>query len=374
MGDTASYLDLRVMDLFERAMCLGYDEGAAAQLADCFEDYGYGSVDACPKHPNHSTVRDHNGYAVDMCAACHVIILSDGEGYYPGKWADVQATREAEYVAIMERQIAASFAAGQCACDLIMEMGGQRLPEGGRVCLVCGSLFTATGTEASPEVLAESERIVKGKTSLTFHATQDSEFLDTLKELLTLEPVKASVRHEVGPTGKTHCGRTLATNGTGRACKSCARVKRVETGQTYADVRAAREAEVIKVAEAVPATPECRSTNHVYCVGPCPQRDRNRADEVATRTHVETERECVARIAREDFRVGDVVTFRTTTGYKLSQNRPWSCSTLCQCGTCNGVTTVTEQRLTQVIHWVSGGLDIRGAGGGYRTVRPDRLD
>lgn len=121
-------------------------------------------------------------------------------------------------------------------------------------------------------------------------------------------------------------------------------------------------------------SPACRSLKHEYCVGPCPARDRIQADRAAARTHVETEAECEARMARGDYRVGDAVTFRTTTGYRLTQNRPFACRPVCTCGACNGSTVITEERLTEVLSWVSGGLDIRGHLGGYRMVRPDRLD
>lgn len=120
----------------------------------------------------------------------------------------------------------------------------------------------------------------------------------------------------------------------------------------------------------------CRSLNHVYCVGPCPIRTRNEANASAARTHVETEEECLARIKREDFRVGDAYTFRSLVGYRPYQDRPFACRGLrCQCGNaCHGTTVESVEILTDVAHYVSGGLEIRGDKGSRAVIRVDRLD
>lgn len=151
-----------VTDLYERALTLGYTGDSAATLADCFTNHNMIS-DPCPTHPNHSVSVDDQGYAVDGCQACRVIVLSDNLGYFPGMWAGILAKREVEYVKIMEGQITQAYAAGECACGLILDMGAKRLPVGGRVCLGCGSVFTPEGGQASEAILAESGAIVAAK-------------------------------------------------------------------------------------------------------------------------------------------------------------------------------------------------------------------
>lgn len=120
----------------------------------------------------------------------------------------------------------------------------------------------------------------------------------------------------------------------------------------------------------------CRSTNHIYCVGPCPIRTRNEANASAARTTVETEAECAARIKREDFRVGDPYTFRNLVGYRLYQDRPFACRGVkCQCGkACHGTTVESVEILIDVAHYVSGGLEIQGSKGSRAVIRADRLD
>lgn len=75
-----------------------------------------------------------------------------------------RAMVEATYVKIMEGQITQAYANGDCACDLITELGAKRLPVGGRVCKTCGSIFTAEGDTPNGSVVAESNRIVAAKT------------------------------------------------------------------------------------------------------------------------------------------------------------------------------------------------------------------
>lgn len=69
-------MDVRVQDLFDRALSLGYDRAAAMRVADCFTNWDM-VYDPCPTHPNHSTTQDKWGYATDECEACEVIKLSD---------------------------------------------------------------------------------------------------------------------------------------------------------------------------------------------------------------------------------------------------------------------------------------------------------
>lgn len=308
-----------VIDLFDRAMCLGYDEGTAMRVADCFANYNMiPRGEECPTHPNHSTSRDHQGYAVDMCEACHVIILSDEEDYFPGKWAKITAERAAEYVAIRNAQLAAA-ADGECVCWIISELGAANLPADGMACRGCGSVFTREGREPSGDVKATSDAAVKRNDAKSEAPLQSG--VDVLAGLLSLDG-----------------GMTPA------------KVIKVDTG--------------------------CRSLKHVYCVGPCRERNRNEANASAARTHVETEEEFLSRIAREDFRVGDAYAFRSLVGYRLYQDRPFACRGLkCQCArACHGTVVESVEILTDVAHYVSGGLEIRGDKGSRAVIRVDRLD
>lgn len=178
-------------DLAERALCLGYTQDAAFSMADCWRNWNLVS-DPCTKHPMHSTTT-RDGYRVEGCEACEVIERTDTEGYYPGKWAAILADRETDFVKIMESHITESYTLGQCACDLIMELGAKRLPEGGRVCLVCGSVFTPEGTEASAEILAESGRIVatkSGQSTLSFETEASARLVTTCGTFALGETVK----------------------------------------------------------------------------------------------------------------------------------------------------------------------------------------
>lgn len=149
-------------ELYDRAMCLGYTSDSAARMADCAVNYA-NSLDACAKHPGHSTTHDNQGYAVDMCEACKVIELTDAQGWYAGKWADIEAKMIAEHVEILTRDILAGQRAGQCVCGLIMELGAKYIPAGGTCCLGCGSVFTLEGAELAGRVAAVSCMALAGK-------------------------------------------------------------------------------------------------------------------------------------------------------------------------------------------------------------------
>jgi hypothetical protein len=81
--------------------------------------------------------------------------------------------------------------------------------------------------------------------------------------------------------------------------------------------------------------------------------------------------------SRAVYRRGDWVVFRNVTGRRLYQDRPLRCRDAgkCVCGNaCSGTVTLSPEYLTDVVHWVSGGIDIEGHRGSRLTVRPDRLD
>lgn len=69
----------QIMDLRDRAEFLGYDDQAAARVADCF-DVAH-TYDPCTMHPGHSTTMDMWGYAADECEACKVLRMSTETGY-----------------------------------------------------------------------------------------------------------------------------------------------------------------------------------------------------------------------------------------------------------------------------------------------------
>lgn len=72
----------RFMDLFNRALSLGYDREAAAAVADVFDTVH--TYDPCKLHPALSTTMDRQGYLADGCEACYVIRKTDAAGYVPG--------------------------------------------------------------------------------------------------------------------------------------------------------------------------------------------------------------------------------------------------------------------------------------------------
>lgn len=98
-------MEARVQDLFDRALSLGFTDESAYRLADCFTNWDR-VMDPCVTHPNHS-VTMADGYAVDGCRACHVIELSNAEGFTAEGFQAAQAKRAAEYAAIEARDLTA---------------------------------------------------------------------------------------------------------------------------------------------------------------------------------------------------------------------------------------------------------------------------
>jgi len=176
-------------------------------------------------------------------------------------------------------------------------------------------------------------------------------------------------------------GYGYTNNGTVTAVTETAATVKRDRGEPYILTLSVLASDLnrgmVSVTAPKPTKPECQSATHTYCVGVCPIRDRNRANETAARTTVETEAQCAARIAREDYQVGDLVTFRNLVGYRYDQNRPFKCrdARKCVCGNgCYGTVVESTEHLTDVVHYVSGGIEIRGHLGSRREVRPDRLD
>lgn len=87
----------RTVDLYNRACSLGYTQESAAKLADCWVNFDM-VPDACPIHPNHS-MSINDGYEVDGCEACLVLILTHDAGYTESGWEATQAKRAADLVA-----------------------------------------------------------------------------------------------------------------------------------------------------------------------------------------------------------------------------------------------------------------------------------
>ena len=149
----------KVEDLANRAQSLGYTAESAYRLADCFTNWNM-ITDPCMIHPNHSVTVDHQGYAVDGCEACKVLILSDDAGYTLEGWQATQAERVAEHDAYLVAELTQGQAQNVCVCWIFTERGAAKLSTGGDVCLGCGSIFTPEGTDASAEVLAMSDAVV----------------------------------------------------------------------------------------------------------------------------------------------------------------------------------------------------------------------
>lgn len=291
----------KVTDLFERALCLGYDKAAASRLADCFTNWDM-VIEPCPTHPNHSTEHDKNGYTVDMCEACKVIELTDAQGYYPGKWADVLTERADRTVRIIMDSIDVNQRDGECICDLVFEMNDVKrasIPTGGICCLACGSIFTQEGQDASEavtrvqltvvglkapgalvaQVPAECDNgkcdacrccllaIMAGEDTVADVfaqgiaqeygprglATVEPSGMDTLRELLTLEPVPAAPRKRKLPVvhaslvGKAYCHTRGASvrvtdDGSQVTCRKARCQVRAATMRSYAEIKARRNA------------------------------------------------------------------------------------------------------------------------------------
>lgn len=181
----------QTIDLFERARSIGYDDAAAARLADCWVNYNMIS-DPCMIHPNHSVTTDHQGFAVDGCQACAVLVLTHDKGWTMAGWEAEQAARQAE----AERLVA----------------------EG---------------------VMAEAE--LDDRDAMTG--------VDMIKELVTLAPVgKVAPVHLLVSLGRTASGRLVgprmqATTDTAKVtCKCCPKTRKFQS-EAYRQARdAARDA------------------------------------------------------------------------------------------------------------------------------------
>lgn len=212
-------------NLFYRATSLGYDKGAAMEVADCFNNWD-GVSDPCPEHPNHSmTLR--RGYLADGCEACEVIKLSDDAGFNQAD--EMERLRRLEEPTPAERAedalkiyagaditvdgvrgVIKSVGSGEvtietfagpgmdytksypcqpilsrilggvirimrdgrfdCVCALVMEAGAPNLPQGGFACRGCGSVFVKQDTEASADVLATSRAVIERKQAASYAA------------------------------------------------------------------------------------------------------------------------------------------------------------------------------------------------------------
>lgn len=342
------------------------------------------------------------------------------------------AERAARHAAYLNAELAAA-AGDECVCWIIFELGAGNLPDGGMACQGCGSVFTREGGEPSDDVKAMSNAVIRrngakseaswqaacspvaeevpftvtkediltrpGKPidSLLNSGVQEQSGMDVLANLLSLDggrtparvirvesdPDKCPMHGGYNIPGVSECaGCTWAALVAGHQ-GSIAGKRAISVAHSYAG-RTHREGSAEYFYAAIDSLTDgmakaetgCRSLKHVYCVGPCPERDRNEANASAARTHVETEGECLARIKREDFRVGDAYTFRSMVGYRLYQDRPFTCRGLeCQCGNaCHGTMVESPEILTDVAHYVSGGLEIQGDKGSRAVIRPDRLD
>lgn len=60
---------------------------------------------------------------------------------------------------------------------------------------------------------------------------------------------------------------------------------------------------------------------------------------------------------------GTEVTYSRTTGSKMIQNRPFECRPMCQCGTCNGVTTHHTSTVESVIPYMDNSIEVKLADG-----------
>lgn len=54
---------------------------------------------------------------------------------------------------------------------------------------------------------------------------------------------------------------------------------------------------------------------------------------------------------------GERTTVSERVGYKLAQNRPYSCRYLCECGECDGVVTEYEGTVEKMIYWMDNSVE-----------------
>lgn len=376
-------------DLFDRAVSLGYTEQGAARLADCFTNWDR-VTDPCVKHPNHSTsIRD--GYAVDGCEACEVIRMTDDAGWVPAVKPFKMAV------------IHLSDGATKPPCGLVVKSATMSTDTNDVTCRKCkGTRRFAAADKSGVEILAGLLSLDGGK--------------------IPARVVKAAPMNPWGPCGpcdgtdspmvrKAHpCGLAtpVAIPAGLPATWTFWQMDTPEGGTQVVWVVLTHEAEALRRPDGVvvfdgtilagrehvtltawqamqrtgslrqidaPAQP-CRNNGHEYCMNGCALNAWTLAARRTSRTTVETGQQCSDRIKRGEYRVGDLVNFATRVGYVKHQDRPWECrrTFVCQCGKCDGTPVDDWQHVTEVISWVSGGLDIRGANGAYRSIRPDRLD
>lgn len=155
----------KIMDLYDRAEFLGYDDQAAARVADCF-DVAH-TYDPCTMHPGHSTTMDMWGYEADECEACKVLRMSTETGYTVTANAERREESRRAHVKYLNEVIQDAAASGECVCWAITELGARELPEGGAVCMGCGSIFTASGTDASATIEALSDYVYRRRDGIT---------------------------------------------------------------------------------------------------------------------------------------------------------------------------------------------------------------
>lgn len=56
---------------------------------------------------------------------------------------------------------------------------------------------------------------------------------------------------------------------------------------------------------------------------------------------------------------GTEVTYSRNTGSKMIQNRPFECRPVCQCGTCNGVTTHHTSTVKSVVSYMDNSIEVK---------------
>lgn len=71
----------------------------------------------------------------------------------------------------------------------------------------------------------------------------------------------------------------------------------------------------------------------------------------------------LAAATQDQLTKGTEVTYSRTTGSKMIQNRPFECRPMCQCGTCNGVTTHHTSTVESVISYMDNSIEVKLADG-----------